>query len=419
MGISPDWKRNRKEIRKTEGEGEHVSRKIHCRTRYDPLNKKQKRLALGLALAGLLGTGTVWASPLEQGAKPAETVLLDETEGPLSHLQKKKAEKKEKIQKEREPEKKKKTLGFRERIRKQRKQEEKAAREQPEKKIPNGSQSHPKKVAAANPQRELRTESREKTDLGRDARPASQPPLVIRKGYLAVSGDTLVLPQWPDPDKLLKLENQDRVITDPSLKIIINRLTTTAKLWELPENYQEVTIAGPAEASRDQAVVLLRRYNPKLPIKATPEEIVDLYYQEAGREGLRWDIVFCQALLETGFFRFGGTVVPEQNNFCGLGTTSATVRGAYFPTPRDGVRAHVQHLMAYTTDRLPATPVIDPRYYLVYKGKVQNGFYTRWSQLNGKWATGSYYAEKILNLHEQMKKIIAISGNDWDGGVLK
>lgn len=383
------------------------------------MNKKQKRLALGLALAGLLGTGTVWASPLEQGAKPAETVLLDETEGPLSHLQKKKTEKKEKIQKEREPEKKKKTLGFRERIRKQRKQEEKAAREQPEKKIPNGSQSHSKKVAAANPQRELRAESREKTDLGRDARPASQPPLVIRKGYLAVSGDTLVLPQWPDPDKLLKLENQDRVITDPSLKIIINRLTTTAKLWELPENYQEVTIAGPAEASRDQAVVLLRRYNPKLPIKATPEEIVDLYYQEAGREGLRWDIVFCQALLETGFFRFGGTVVPEQNNFCGLGTTSATVRGAYFPTPRDGVRAHVQHLMAYTTDRLPATPVIDPRYYLVYKGKVQNGFYTRWSQLNGKWATGSYYAEKILNLHEQMKKIIAISGNDWDGGVLK
>lgn len=383
------------------------------------MNKKQKRLALGLALAGLLGTGTVWASPLGQGAKPAETVLLDETEGPLSHLQKKKTEKKEKIQKEREPEKKKKTLGFRERIRKQRKQEEKAAREQPEKKIPNGSQSHSKKVAAANPQRELRTESREKTDLGRDARPASQPPLVIRKGYLAVSGDTLVLPQWPDPDKLLKLENQDRVITDPSLKIIINRLTTTAKLWELPENYQEVTIAGPAEASRDQAVVLLRRYNPKLPIKATLEEIVDLYYQEAGREGLRWDIVFCQALLETGFFRFGGTVVPEQNNFCGLGTTSATVRGAYFPTPRDGVRAHVQHLMAYTTDRLPATPVIDPRYYLVYKGKVQNGFYTRWSQLNGKWATGSYYAEKILNLHEQMKKIIAISGNDWDGGVLK
>ena len=387
------------------------------------MNKKQKRLALGLALAGLLGTGTVWVSPLGPGAKPAEAVLLDETDGPLSHLQKKKMEKKEKLPKERNLEKK--EDSFREKSRKQRKQEgkalqrKKALREQPEKKTPQEGKKRPEELAAARTKEKGRRDGRDKAPLRRDLHPASQPPLVIRKGYLAVNGDPLTLPQWPDPDKVLRLENQDRVVTDPSLKIILGRLTTTAKIWELPENYQDVTIAGPAEANRDQAVVLLRRYNPKLPIKATPEEIVDLYYQEAGREGLRWDIVFCQALLETGFFRFGGTVVPQQNNFCGLGTTSATVQGAWFPTTRDGVRAHVQHLMAYTTDRLPATPVIDPRYYLVYKGKVQNGFYTRWSQLNGKWATGSYYAEKILNLHEQMKKIIAISGNDWDGGVLK
>lgn len=393
------------------------------------MNKKQKRLALGLVLAGLLGTGTAWASPLEQGVKPAETVLLDETDGPLSHVQKKKQDKKEKVQRKEEvrktdEEQEKKPLSFRERIRRHRKEEDKKDREQKkardlqEKKPAREEKTH----TAKPPQKEKRRDrenERPRTPVIRDLGPADQDSLVIRKGMIAVVGERLTLPQWPDPGKLLKLENQDRVITDPSLQIIINHLTTRAKIWELPDNYQEVTIAGPGEATRDQAVVLLRRYNPKLPIKATPEQIVDLYYQEASREGLRWDIVFCQALLETGFFRFGGTVVPAQNNFCGLGTTSATVQGAWFPTPRDGVRAHVQHLMAYTTDRLPATPVIDPRYYLVYKGKVQNGFYTRWSQLNGKWATGSYYAEKILNLHEQMKKIIAISGNDWDGGVLK
>lgn len=393
------------------------------------MNKKQKRLALGLVLAGLLGTGTAWASPLEQGVKPAETVLLDETDGPLSHVQKKKQDKKEKVQRKEEvrktdEEQEKKPLSFRERIRRHRKEEDKKDREQKkardlqEKKPAREEKTH----TAEPPKKEKRRDrenERPRTPVIRDLGPADQDSLVIRKGMIAVVGERLTLPRWPDPDKLLKLENQDRVITDPSLQIIINHLTTRAKIWELPDNYQEVTIAGPGEATRDQAVVLLRRYNPKLPIKATPEQIVDLYYQEASREGLRWDIVFCQALLETGFFRFGGTVVPAQNNFCGLGTTSATVQGAWFPTPRDGVRAHVQHLMAYTTDRLPATPVIDPRYYLVYKGKVQNGFYTRWSQLNGKWATGSYYAEKILNLHEQMKKIIAISGNDWDGGVLK
>lgn len=393
------------------------------------MNKKQKRLALGLVLAGLLGTGTAWASPLEQGVKPAETVLLDETDGPLSHVQKKKQDKKEKVQRKEkvrktDEEQERKPLSFRERIRRHRKEEDKKDRKQKkardlqEKKPAREEKTH----TAEPPKKEKRRDrenERPRTPVIRDLGPADQDSLVIRKGMIAVVGERLTLPQWPDPDKLLKLENQDRVITDPSLQIIINHLTTRAKIWELPDNYQEVTIAGPGEATRDQAVVLLRRYNPKLPIKATPEQIVDLYYQEASREGLRWDIVFCQALLETGFFRFGGTVVPAQNNFCGLGTTSATIQGAWFPTPRDGVRAHVQHLMAYTTDRLPATPVIDPRYYLVYKGKVQNGFYTRWSQLNGKWATGSYYAEKILNLHEQMKKIIAISGNDWDGGVLK
>lgn len=393
------------------------------------MNKKQKRLALGLVLAGLLGTGTAWASPLEQGVKPAETVLLDETDGPLSHVQKKKQDKKEKVQRKEEvrktdEEQEKKPLSFRERIRRHRKEENKKDRKQ--KKAQDLQEKKPareEKTHTAEPPKKEKRRDREnerpRTPVIRDLGPADQDSLMIRKGMIAVVGEKLTLPRWPDPDKLLKLENQDRVITDPSLQIIINHLTTRAKIWELPDNYQEVTIAGPGEATRDQAVVLLRRYNPKLPIKATPEQIVDLYYQEASREGFRWDIVFCQALLETGFFRFGGTVVPAQNNFCGLGTTSATVQGAWFPTPRDGVRAHVQHLMAYTTDRLPATPVIDPRYYLVHKGKVQNGFYTRWSQLNGKWATGSYYAEKILNLHEQMKKIIAISGNDWDGGVLK
>lgn len=226
-------------------------------------------------------------------------------------------------------------------------------------------------------------------------------------------GKDLQMPAWLDPEKLYQQHSRDRVVTDPNLQLIIKRLRTPAQIWHLPADYEQETIEGHGEANREQAVALLKAMNPKLPIKATPEEIVELYYQEASREGLKWDIVFCQALLETGFFHFGGTVVPEQNNFCGLGTTSASVRGAYFPTPRDGARAHVQHLMAYCTPRLPATPVIDPRYYLVYSGKVKNGFFTRWSQLNGRWATGSWYAEKILRIHEVMKSIIAISVRSW------
>ncbi|UQT40575.1 glucosaminidase domain-containing protein [Acidaminococcus intestini] len=227
-----------------------------------------------------------------------------------------------------------------------------------------------------------------------------------------IYGAPMDIPQTEPPLVRRQRAMAHRVVTDPNLLVISKRLMTQGQIWKIPENYDKVSIFGEPEVRRSQAIALLTLYNPQLPIKATPEEIVDAYYEEASREGIRWDLAFSQALLETGFFAFGGTVVPEQNNFCGLGTTSATVRGAYFPTPKDGVRAHIQHLMAYTTDRLPKTAIIDPRYDLVHRIKKETGYATTWKQLNGKWATGSYYAEKIMNIHEQMKGMIAIMGTD-------
>lgn len=419
------------------------------------MKTNHKRLLLGLVTAAVLLPGSASAAPLtamsnhQAAAAPAvEPVSLDEAE-PAAGTKPAKT-KPAKVKKEHrnrqatlektEQSVTKGTKSFLERLRDSlRGHSDKVSRPEttpdvkPEAK-PDQTQAPAKTEAPVKPEKPAKADKPAKEKPAKPAKPEKQAPpvdysklgpadpdsLVIRKGFISVTGEKLQLPTYYNPDKLLRLENRDKVVEDPSLKIIINALTTTANLWNLPANYQQEPIAGPGEVTRDQAVTLLRRYNQDLPIKATPEQIVDLYYQEAGREGLRWDVVFCQALLETGFFHFGGTVVPAQNNFCGLGTTSATVQGAWFPTPRDGVRAHVQHLMAYTTDRLPQTPVIDPRYYLVYKTKLQNhSFYTTWSQLNGKWATGSYYAEKILNLHEQMKHIVAISSYDWDGGLLK
>lgn len=180
----------------------------------------------------------------------------------------------------------------------------------------------------------------------------------------------------------------------------------------LPHHYQTITIMGEGEATVAQATALLKFYNYKLPIEATPEQIVNMYYNEARLEGVKWDIAFAQALLETGFFRFGGTVVPEQNNFCGLGTTSATVRGAYFLIPELGVRAHIQHLLAYTRAKEPRTTIVDPRYALVHDRKLREGFTQYWSELNGKWAMGSEYCEKIIDIHEKMKQIITVSGEE-------
>ena len=239
------------------------------------------------------------------------------------------------------------------------------------------------------------------------AAPAAQGKIVA-----SIEGSKITLPPLLTLEARRERRMAGRAVNDPNLKLISDRLMTQASIWHIPEDYKTVPIMGDADVTPTQAVALLELYNPRLPIAATPEEIVDFYYNEARQEGIRWDLAFCQALLETGFFTFGGDVVPEQNNFCGLGTTGGGVRGAYFASPALGVRAHIQHLMAYATDRVPRTPIIDPRYDLVTKIKKNQGYATTWAQLNGTWAMGSYYSEKIMNIHEQMKDMISVSGGN-------
>ncbi|MFC3040632.1 N-acetylmuramoyl-L-alanine amidase [Virgibacillus xinjiangensis] len=125
------------------------------------------------------------------------------------------------------------------------------------------------------------------------------------------------------------------------------------------------------------------------------------HYLEIGEYyGIRGDIAFAQAMHETDFFQFTGTVQPEQNNFAGIGATGNNNPGASFDSPREGVLAHIQHLYAYASneplpDRFPLT---DPRFDLVDRGSAPS-----WVKLNGKWAVpGDNYGESILDLYGRM-----------------
>lgn len=160
----------------------------------------------------------------------------------------------------------------------------------------------------------------------------------------------------------------------------------------------ELTIKGEPIATEEQCVAYLVKHNPLPEITVTPQELVSLYYEEGRQEGIRPDAAFAQALHETGFFRYGGDVVPMQNNYCGLGTTGGGVKGAWFESARLGVRAQIQHLLAYTTTREPKYEIVDPRYELV-KYSDRFGKAEVWTDLNGKWAVpGRQYGERILRL---------------------
>ena len=171
---------------------------------------------------------------------------------------------------------------------------------------------------------------------------------------------------------------------------------------QLPDDYRNIAIYGEAIASKAQAIAYILAANPAVKLACPVEELVELYWQEAKRENVRPDLALAQSLVETGAYRYGGDVLHHQNNFCGLGTIGGGVRGASFATPQLGVRAHIQHLLANTQTKLPSTDIVDPRYDLAHNIRLERGVVNTWYGLNGTWAMGSLYCEKIMATYQKI-----------------
>lgn len=188
-------------------------------------------------------------------------------------------------------------------------------------------------------------------------------------------------------------------VFDDSGKVVYENKPTPA-----PKPGNQVSISGESVATAEQMAAFLIKNNPKPKIDATPREFCKMFLEEGTAEGIRGDIAFCQAIHETGWFNYGGQVLPEQNNFCGLGATnnSPVGKGAWFPTERDGIRAQIQHLKAYANKDSLKNGNIDPRFHLVTRGIAPN-----WVDLNGRWAVpGPTYGQSILSLFDELLKIV-------------
>ena len=71
----------------------------------------------------------------------------------------------------------------------------------------------------------------------------------------------------------------------------------------------------------------------------TIETFCRIYLEECQAEGLKAEVAFCQAMLETGFLRYGVDVQINQYNFAGLGATGNGAPGNSFGSVREGIRA--------------------------------------------------------------------------------
>lgn len=156
-------------------------------------------------------------------------------------------------------------------------------------------------------------------------------------------------------------------------------------------------ITGKVRCTAEQMRKFLKKHHPNISHKYLL--LPEIYLSEGAREGIRGDLAFAQALHETDFFKFGGDVLPEQNNFAGLGATGGGVKGHSFATPQLGVRAQIQHLKAYASTAPLNNPCVDPRFHYV----KNRGCAPYVEDLGGKWAFPGYDTKKYASLRDALQ----------------
>ena len=171
---------------------------------------------------------------------------------------------------------------------------------------------------------------------------------------------------------------------------------------------EKTAIMGKAQATAQQMALFCRSKNssPQL-TSCSLEQLAEMFIEEGKAEGVRGDVAFAQSLHETGYFKFGGIVLPTQNNYAGIGALNgnATGQAASFPDPRTGVRAQIQHLKAYASTEALVNECVDPRFSLVARGVAP---YVEWlgaeDNPEGRgWAVpGAGYGANIVKLLGQI-----------------
>lgn len=175
----------------------------------------------------------------------------------------------------------------------------------------------------------------------------------------------------------------------PLLLLLLLSLTLLSACASTP-------IRGTQKADPERMYQYVASRNPDF-----SREVAQAFYEIGELYGIRGDIALCQAIIETGWFRFdnGTAVLPSAHNYCGLGVKRRGDKGCSFKSVREGVTAMIQHLYAYSCrDAIPdGEDMLDPRFSFVTRGSA-----TSWEALSGRWAMNRHYGRNILNIYKKM-----------------
>lgn len=141
-------------------------------------------------------------------------------------------------------------------------------------------------------------------------------------------------------------------------------------------------------------------------------DIARFYKQHGEALRVRWDYAFFQMLLETNYLSYKqgngrwGDVDPRQNNFAGIGTTGGGVPGDSFPDVSSGVLGQMQHLVAYSGERVSnpvARRTAEKQDEIIAKSVALNRP-VRFADLTKRWAVDYRYGTSIEFVAERYRQ---------------
>jgi hypothetical protein len=136
---------------------------------------------------------------------------------------------------------------------------------------------------------------------------------------------------------------------------------------------------------------------------STPiSQLASWYVSEGDAQGVRGDLAFAQAVLETGGFTNDDSI--RLNNYAGIGHCDSCASGFAFSTPHMGVRAQIQLLATYATPGLTTAKLARPlaSAQLAPEDQPIQGTRQTWMSLSLTWATNPVYGQSILGLYDSM-----------------
>lgn len=165
----------------------------------------------------------------------------------------------------------------------------------------------------------------------------------------------------------------------------------------------------PACVTPERLMAFLRDRNPKLDEHFN--DIAGWYKTHGDKWRVRWDYAFYQMIIETNYlsYRTGGgswgDVNPKQNNFAGIGTTGGGVPGDGYKDVSTGVLAQIQHLVAYSGERMesPVAPRTQLKQDDIIAASARLKRNVTFNDLAGRWAVDRRYARSIESIAERFR----------------